>query len=1029
MKRDDVIRVLEAMRVPGKSPVYVLGCFERRVTIYSQQVRALNLVDALFADGTLRDGATLAIVGGGIAGLTAAAGAARRGVKVTVLERGAQLMPLFRKDPKRWLHPFVYDWPEPYWDRERAGLPVMDWTAATVAEVIEQLERAWDREVKGVEPLCSARDAAITPEDRGVRVTWNRTLDGGGVKPEGRRFDVVVLAVGFGLEESDLPGYRGYWENDDLDNTDWYDPDKEKPRRWLVSGSGDGALTDLLRLRIEGFRHERMVEDFVRDPRISEWIEKIREIEANPNARGSNEDARKYVHEEYEKLEAPYLVERMKKRRRDTDVTLNEPTPHYFQRDSSVLNRFLVAQLRHAGGFRFVPGKVLPSTRKEGDGVRVDFEGGRSEVFDRVVFRHGPRPALERYFPEVWKACDAMRRRWQEAPHALDQTRTRYWEEGVFGPEDRPAVPPSSRPAKPVNQAAPVDAPRIVLASGARLDLDAHRKAVSDALLRAGAIVIDMDDLGPQAKRKIDLARERIEGADALVVLAGHRCAWLPPEAEGGDGRRSMPWLEVDLARGLGKPVLAFVVDPEAPWSERKEQDLLADAPDEGEAAQVFRRVQALKAFKAELEKKGAAPFRDPVDLSRNVLERFERWKKERAAGTRGRPQRRSWEPRVEHPLQPAPHFRGREAQLAMLKGWWNDPASPDRVVSLVAIGGTGKTALTAQLLREVLGQQRAAGTLVWSFYESPDTSVFLREACLYFTGEAGEAGGRLERLKATLRDSAPHLLVLDGLERVQAEGGGGRARGELEDPTLRQLLRSIATGLGRARALITSRFPVADLESWRGAGYRAERLDDLDAAAARAVLRAWRVQGDDARLDELAKSVGLHALSVSVLGSYLANFAGGDPARAPRLNLEDASVENPEAARLLRLLQHYAKSLSPEERHLMARLSMFPRGGRGGIARHARRCRRPGGRGARRVWAGEADAATGAAGAVGVGVRVWRSGCPRVHGAPVPAGLLPGARRRGRQGGARDRAPHAQPGPGTTAGNASRGHRDAGPI
>ena len=202
-----------------------------------------------------------------------------------------------------------------------------------------------------------------------------------------------------------------------------------------------------------------------------------------------------------------------------------------------------------------------------------------------------------------------------------------------------------------------------------------------------------------------------------------------------------------------------------------------------------------------------------------------------------------------------------------------------------------------------------------------------MREAWAYFAEDAGqEAGGRLERLKAVLRDGAPHLLVLDGLERAQAPGGGGRARGELEDPSLRLLLRSIAVGLGRTRALITSRFPMADLEGWRGSGYRPEPLDELDPPAARAVLQAWEVRGDDATLDALVESVGRHALSVSVLGSYVANFAGGDPAGAP-LDLEEASVESPEAARLLRLLHHDVDALSAEERHLMARLAMFPRG------------------------------------------------------------------------------------------------------
>lgn len=65
------------MRVPGAGggppePIYVLGSFERRVTLYAQQVRALNLAFVLFDTGRLTPGATVAVIGGGASGLTAA---------------------------------------------------------------------------------------------------------------------------------------------------------------------------------------------------------------------------------------------------------------------------------------------------------------------------------------------------------------------------------------------------------------------------------------------------------------------------------------------------------------------------------------------------------------------------------------------------------------------------------------------------------------------------------------------------------------------------------------------------------------------------------------------------------------------------------------------------------------------------------------------------------------------------------------------------------------------------------------------
>src|SRR5947199_6049689 len=52
---------------------FVLGCFNRYITVYSQQVRATNLVGALMEKhGTMAD-MRVAVVGAGFAGVTAAA--------------------------------------------------------------------------------------------------------------------------------------------------------------------------------------------------------------------------------------------------------------------------------------------------------------------------------------------------------------------------------------------------------------------------------------------------------------------------------------------------------------------------------------------------------------------------------------------------------------------------------------------------------------------------------------------------------------------------------------------------------------------------------------------------------------------------------------------------------------------------------------------------------------------------------------------------------------------------------------------
>lgn len=457
-------------------------------------------------------------------------------------------------------------------------------------------------------------------------------------------------------------------------------------------------------------------------------------------------------------------------------------------------------------------------------------------------------------------------------------------------------------------------------------DMTACREKVRDTILRLEQLPIGMETFTPQPTTPVaDCMKEAAE-ADVVIVMVAYRYGSPPTVDLGGDGKRSVTWLEVEAAKQAEKPVYAYLIDPQAEWGEAKETDLLNTEP-EAKYAEILGRIRGLKEFKDYLNANCTwALFTTFDDLAAKVATKLATHILDTdpyVARTA-----KVWLPRVCYPLQPAPHFQGRARLLNNLAEWGRSKVSPDRVISLVAMGGTGKTALAEQVLRGI-GEEAPAGLLVWSFYENPRTDEFLRTACHYFTGEMPtSAGGLFERLQVALSGDEPHLLVLDGLERVQSEGTSGRPRGELEDPQLRRLLRWLAAGQGtRTRALVTSRFALVDLDNWKGAGHREERLEDLEPIAARAVLRGWGVNGDDSVLDELAIPLGYHALSIAVLGSYLGKLCGGDPQKAPSFDRGELSAIDPKAAKLNRILTHYAEQLPDDERDLMARLSTFPRG------------------------------------------------------------------------------------------------------
>lgn len=206
-------------KVPGPHQLYVLGCFARRVTLYSQQVRAMNLVYGLYRTRKLLHGMEIAVVGGGAAGLTAAAAAAYRGARVTLFDEVEGPMELQQNNRQRWIHPYIYDWPyldESFLDQFQtgdAGLPLLTWSADYAANVANEITAQWERmrSAYAIKTNWSVKNLELDLTGRRlVSLQW----DGRGSAD----FGLVILAVGFGLEPEG-PGQDSYWTEDDLDGS------------------------------------------------------------------------------------------------------------------------------------------------------------------------------------------------------------------------------------------------------------------------------------------------------------------------------------------------------------------------------------------------------------------------------------------------------------------------------------------------------------------------------------------------------------------------------------------------------------------------------------------------------------------------------------------------------------------------------------------------------------------------------------------------------------------------------------------
>ena len=455
-----------------------------------------------------------------------------------------------------------------------------------------------------------------------------------------------------------------------------------------------------------------------------------------------------------------------------------------------------------------------------------------------------------------------------------------------------------------------------VFLSSTAVDLVAYRQVADDTILRLSQQAVVMERFGPLPGEPVAECERKARESDVVVCIVAHRYGFEPEKGRGSITRR-----EVEAAKAAGKDVLVWIVADDHPWTEKKEQDLLTDPTvlaDPARVAEVAAGVAALIEFKAWLRKTFVCDtFTTPDELGRKIAVALSNLFRAANAAPAA-PAPKQGEIRIVHALQPAPHFHGRDALVTELTDWVADPASPDRVWSLVAAGGTGKTAIVERVVRDM--QPGEANVLVWSFYERPEADAFLRECNQLFLGEEeGPAGGRLERLQRGLRDGRPHLIVLDGLERVQEDAGAGRVRGELSDQTLKLLLRVLAAGLGRARALVTSRFPLVDLQDWDeprlsrdaprrplagGGGGRPARLGRrrrrVGAARRGGAGRLPRALGGGARLLPSAPSPNGRIEAVS------------------DFDLDAVTGDDPKAAKLARVLAFYAERLPAEERELL---------------------------------------------------------------------------------------------------------------
>ena len=251
--------LLAASQVPSTAGVYFLGPFNTRITFYSQQVRALRLAHALHGVNVIYDCEQVAIVGAGAAGSTLAAALAMLGRQVTLFDPAEKILQLQRPHRGYCIHTSM-NGPDFGTLDDRAGLPIMDWTAGTGGAVCTALRIEFAKVNVALQNLAYAPGHMLT-DLVAQGNSWRLTLAQAGNQTETRVFQHVVLAMGFGDERSTgdvVP--EDYWRPGAVGT-----PATEPVAgiTYLVSGNGDGALTETLGLLVDGFEHLKFTRTFL----------------------------------------------------------------------------------------------------------------------------------------------------------------------------------------------------------------------------------------------------------------------------------------------------------------------------------------------------------------------------------------------------------------------------------------------------------------------------------------------------------------------------------------------------------------------------------------------------------------------------------------------------------------------------------------------------------------------------------------------------------------------------------------------
>lgn len=288
--------------------LYCVGLFDSKNITISEQIKRANfLADRIIEKIESGKQLNIAVVGGGFAGLSFVhkfsdlLANSDSNINLYLFEKGEQLCPIQRGCSIRKYYSSIHRWPKeriktlyeeelvPFNKDSFKGIKFPTVTVGDLAsvKVTQVLDLVKDKGKLFVYQNCTYLkiDNVATSID-GLCLTFSgdKLKDTSGNLDRHtqleKEFDIVILATGFGVEQNLDSSHtkfhiNSYWRNDDRGQTQL----TNSKNTYLVSGYGDGAINDILRLKLYDFNPYQLLDLFEADPSVN--LDELKNEEIN----------------------------------------------------------------------------------------------------------------------------------------------------------------------------------------------------------------------------------------------------------------------------------------------------------------------------------------------------------------------------------------------------------------------------------------------------------------------------------------------------------------------------------------------------------------------------------------------------------------------------------------------------------------------------------------------------------------------------------------------------------------------------